>query len=560
MNPNLFPERPENLEALSVEELTEALAEFHAAASAVTNRTADTGDLTMPQIVEQFEAARDTIVALKERLSALSAADESFESRLAELGAEVGVAATAEEPEDEDAEEQAEEPSEELAAEVEDAPEAAEVVPAEEVEALAAAASLPPLPPTPRRHAVPRQEPVQPAFTASAGIPKLQEGSRLDKMALAQAVQAIRERNTVVPEGVREDVVVASVDYKSFFPEDRVLRNDSADQAKIDAVHEEVLTAAGGICALPTPIYDLYSLGTTRRPVRDALAQFNAARGAVSVAPGLSIADIDDAVGVVTAANDALGGTFAAKGCQVVTCPTFAETAVQAIYKCLQFGNFNARTWPELVAAFNDAALVAHARRAENELLDGIDDNSTDATQTAVYGAASSLIYAIVTAAAGMRSRHRMDPDAQFRVLLPEWAKDLLLIDIANGQYGRFEQTRAGIAALLGRYGINPTFYLDSPSAGTSQVIGAQSAGALTKLPNSMQWFIYPEGSFLFLDGGTLDLGIVRDSTLNSTNDYQIFAETFEAVAFVGVESLKVTSTVCPDGRVAAPETTEITC
>lgn len=33
----------------------------------------------------------------------------------------------------------------------------------------------------------------------------------------------------------------------------------------------------------------------------------------------------------------------------------------------------------------------------------------------------------------------------------------------------------------------------------------------------------------VYIDGGVLDLGIVRDSTLNSTNDYHVFGETFEA-------------------------------
>ena len=79
----------------------------------------------------------------------------------------------------------------------------------------------------------------------------------------------------------------------------------------------------------------------------------------------------------------------------------------------------------------------------------------------------------------------------------------------------------------------------------------------LRNWPSDVHWYLYPEGSFLFLDGGTLDLGLVRDSTLNDTNDFQVFAETFEAVAFVGVESLAVTSTVCPNGesQIASDET-----
>lgn len=34
--------------------------------------------------------------------------------------------------------------------------------------------------------------------------------------------------------------------------------------------------------------------------------------------------------------------------------------------------------------------------------------------------------------------------------------------------------------------------------------------------------------TFIHLDGGKLDLGIVRDSVVNSSSDYEVFAEVFE--------------------------------
>ncbi len=64
-----------------------------------------------------------------------------------------------------------------------------------------------------------------------------------------------------------------------------------------------------------------------------------------------------------------------------------------------------------------------------------------------------------------------------------------------------------------------------------------------------MHWFLFHEGAFVFLDGGMLDLGVVRDSTLNATNDFETFAETFEAAAFRGVESLWVASPICVNGE-----------
>lgn len=43
------------------------------------------------------------------------------------------------------------------------------------------------------------------------------------------------------------------------------------------------------------------------------------------------------------------------------------------------------------------------------------------------------------------------------------------------------------------------------------------------------------DSTFIHLDGGTLDLGVVRDSTLNATNDFQVFGEVFEGSGYLGV-------------------------
>lgn len=42
---------------------------------------------------------------------------------------------------------------------------------------------------------------------------------------------------------------------------------------------------------------------------------------------------------------------------------------------------------------------------------------------------------------------------------------------------------------------------------------------------------MWQQGGVYFIDGGTLDFGIVRDSTLNSTNDFQVFGESFRVAA-----------------------------
>jgi hypothetical protein len=104
------------------------------------------------------------------------------------------------------------------------------------------------------------------------------------------------------------------------------------------------------------------------------------------------------------------------------------------------------------------------------------------------------------------------------------------------------------IDAYIASRGINMTWHLDD-----SNMSGAQSgSAALNEFYDTFTWYIFAEGTFLFLDGGTLDLGIIRDSTLVGTNDYKMFVETFEGVAKVGVESLKVVSTINVNGVAAA--------
>jgi hypothetical protein len=585
----LFPGLPENFEQLDGEALQGLLKDYRAVGRRILDRDPELlGDMSRAAALEQFKAGSDEITTITERLEVLGQADTQFEESLLELAAKSGIEPTAEgdddtegddteggdaEGGDESAEGGAEaEVTAEAPAEGAEAP--AEPV-AEEVvaeEPVLAAGELPakrkPKPalpaPTQDREPLPAA-PTGAAIVASAGISGIREGEELDRMGLARAIMARRGSSVSTPQGVEEKAIVASINYGELFPEERILRGVETDQEKIDRiVSPEALVASGGLCAPVTPYYDLMNISTTSRPVRDALAGFIASRGGLRFAAVPVLTDVETsgdngAVGIRTAAQDAAGGTNAEKSCQIVACPPFEEALLSMIYHCVQFGNLNSRAWPEQIAQFNDLVRAAHARVAETALIDGIASYSTAVTAAATYGATSTLLNGILQAAAGMRSRHRMDPNARLRVLMPAWAADLLVADLVNSQFHRFEYSVAGVEQLLESLArVTISFYLDSPT-GEGQIFPAQGTGPLQKFPTSVVWYIYPEGSFLFLDGGTLELGIVRDSTLNNTNDYRIFGESFEQVAFVGPESLEVESTVCPTGTTGGTATA-ITC
>lgn len=596
MDNTLFPGLPENFEALDAEKLQELLTEYRSVAKRIFDRDPELlGDMSRAEALEAFKAGKADIDTITERLELLGQADTEFEDALKELAEGSGVSTEepteGEEPEDgEDgavttepevtAEAPAEEPvAEEPAEPVEEAPaepvaettEAPAEAPAEPV--LAAAGALPakrkPKPrlpePTPERAPLPQK--VGAAIIASAGVAGTDAGAELDRIGLAEAMVRARMSAVATPAGHEEKAPIARISYADLFPEERILRGNDQDQAKIqNVVGPEALVASGGLCAPVTPYYELMNVATTSRPVRDALAGFVASRGGLRFAAVPTLADValdadgaDGAVGIRTAAQDAAGGTTAEKSCQIVACPPFEEALLSMIYHCVQFGNLNSRAFPEQVAQFNDLVMAAHARVAEEALLDGIASYSTAVTDAGTYGATSTLLNAILKAAAGMRSRHRMDPNARLRVLMPAWAADLLVADLVNSQFTRFEYSVAGVEQLLESLArVTISFYLDTPT-GEAQIFPAQGTGALEDFPTTVVWYIYPEGSFLFLDGGTLELGIVRDSTLNNTNDYRIFGESFEQVAFVGPESLEVESTVCPTGETGGTATA-ITC
>ena len=194
------------------------------------------------------------------------------------------------------------------------------------------------------------------------------------------------------------------------------------------------------------------------------------------------------------------------------------------------------------------------------ERIKALSVNVTNGVET--LGALIYLVDAIVKAKFGIAGRFRMPANARFRALLPAYTLDLLLLDTIQTQFDRF-RSRGDIDAYLRSVGIDPIYYIDGNfAAGDDQLPDAtQAAGALDGFPNTVQWAIFPDGAFLGIDAGSLELGIVRDSTLNSTNDFQVFGERFRNLVRLAPaqSALWVTTDWCPSGQFP-PAGTARTC
>jgi chemotaxis protein histidine kinase CheA len=389
------------------------------------------------------------------------------------------------------------------------------------------------------------------AITAGADIPGYTAGSTINDMnevasAMEKRIHSLRRVNG----GDGEQHIVASITTQ--YPEERTLSTDAlSNAAKIDAViGQDALVASGGHAAPFEVKYDIFSQGsTTVRPVRDALPRFQADRGGIRFVtpPSFASGDYADAVGVWTAAVDA-DPQSATKTSYTVTAAGENTVSTDAVTLQLQFGNLMTRAYPELIARHNELALVQHAREAEANLLSKIGNLSTAVTTSSLIGFGRDFLVQIRRAAVAYRSRHRIDPKTTLKAIIPSWVYDAIAADLTLAMPG--DNTLAVSESEINGY--LATVNVDLVASLDQNVFGAQGAGSLLEFPDSFSWFLFAEGTFLFLDGGTLDLGIIRDSSLVGTNDYKMFTETFENVAKVGIEALKITSTISINGVAAA--------
>jgi len=391
------------------------------------------------------------------------------------------------------------------------------------------------------------------AITAGADIPGYTAGSTMTDMSVvASAMEKRLHSLRRVNGGDGEQHIVASI--STMYPESRTLSTNAESNAiKInDVVGPEALVASGGHATPFEVKYDVFGFGSDVRPVRDSLPRFQADRGGIRFITPPQLKDYTGATGVWTVANDiaavAPNSGALAKASLTVTGAQELTAQTDAVTLQLQFGNLFSRAYPELLARHNELGLIQHARESEKNLLTKIGAASTAVTTTNLLGFGRDFLVQVKRASTAYRSRHRIPLDTNLKAIIPSWVYDAISADLTLAMPG--DSTMGlGESEINGYLSVSNVTLTSSPDL---NVFGVQSTGALLEFPDTFTWYLFSEGSFLFLDGGTLDIGIIRDSSLVGTNDYKMFVESFEGLAFVGIESLAITSTINVNGAAAA--------
>ena len=404
--------------------------------------------------------------------------------------------------------------------------------------------------------ATPRRSVVASAMSAAGG-------SLDNPVAVAESFSRALRAADGAP-GVVAEVLTSK--WSDGWPSDRVLTgNDLDDLAVVEGtVSPAALVASGGICNPVNVDYAVPVFGDAARPLADGLPSFLATRGGLRFSTPPTLTTTAGATAVWTQAMDAGSpGNALTKAILTVGCPTETEVFVDAIPTRLRLGNMMGRFSPEWVAAVISTAGVAAARTAEQHLLGQISTYSTVVSSGQLLGATRDLLGTVDLASAAYRYRSRIPDTTVLRAVLPAWAKGMMRADLARqlatdnstGDGGALAVTDQQLDDWLAVRGVKPIWMADGITV--AQGFGVQSTNAvLLDWPHSLTWWLYAEGSFIRLDGGRLDLGVVRDSTLDASNNYEMFLEGFEAVAFRGTESLQVISSLRPNGESAATAST----
>lgn len=396
--------------------------------------------------------------------------------------------------------------------------------------------------------------------------------------AMANRLQALRASSAG---GDGEQVSVVKM-VASGVPEERHVRESDhwgRNTAKFDAVASPgAIVAAGGLCAPLAIDYSYQAIGVQGRPIRDSLPAFQAERGGIQFRPDISpVTNTSNtgprsATGIWTNQNDV--DAYAAsnpprKAVWIVDCPDTATAQVEAITLQLEFSNVTSRFDPETVQANQHAALVWHDRFAENNLLAKLQAASKVMTSEQVLGATRDVLVTLDRAQSYYRSVHRLGDNISLRAILPFWVRHMLRADLTRAMSMTPTEglaiTDEQIDSFLRSRGLNPVWHLDGKDTDTAAVTGppaipaipaqqytlASVGASVPKHPTTIDMLLHAEGHFTFLDGGTLDLGIVRDSALIDRNRYRQFTETWEGVAARGVEALRLLASVAPTGESA---------
>ncbi len=390
-------------------------------------------------------------------------------------------------------------------------------------------------------------------FAASSDIPGTPHASKLPSMRdLAKAVHEKASTLGVSRSGTTNANMVASMqrDFRHQLSMDST--PEQVDAVLREACDVEELVAAGGWCAPSEVSYDFYNIvcedGMLDLPSVGVLN-----RGGFRWPTSPTFADVlaasPDGLWTWTETDDQAAVTGSpTKDCVRIPCPSFEEIRLVCEGLCMTAGNLTAWAYPENIANYLRLLMAARAHLTNARIIGILQAASTAVTIGGPTGGFyGDFMNAAAFEAEDYRARFAMCSGSVIEAIWPEWTIAALMSDYARRTgVDNPVRLRGQLISDLDDRGVRAQFIQDY-QVRTANKPGASTAP--TTWPTTVEGMMYAPGTFVRGQGMNLNLGVVRDSTLNATNDHTAaWMEDCYAVAKVGHLSRKITVNVCVAG------------
>lgn len=382
-------------------------------------------------------------------------------------------------------------------------------------------------------------------------VPNFSAGSPLDD--LDRLTEAVHRRAKMLgnPSG---QVSVATI--RKEYP--IVLDREAAPEKIWDimrrAADPQNLVAAGGWCAPSSIIYDFFNIACDDG-ILD-VPTVGIERGGIRFPVSPSISDALSNIWLWTESDDISAATGGGqKPCVRVPCPTFNEERLDCHGLCITAGNLTESAYPEVIRNYLRLVMSAHRHVINQRIIADIVSQSTSVSIPATGSSnpiTAGLLGAVDLQAVDYREKYRMCEGDILEVVLPRWSKGAMRSDLAR---------RTGVENFLAVSDAQLNSYFDERNVRVQyvtdwQVGSAGLPGQVTPInnwPSSVDFLIMAAGTYVVGNGLDLELGVVRDSVLNSKNDHTAaWTEECKLVAKIGHESRKVTVPFCVNGTTGA--------
>lgn len=225
---------------------------------------------------------------------------------------------------------------------------------------------------------------------------------------------------------------------------------------------------------------------------------------------------------------------------------------------CLTAGLLQSRGYPEMIARTMRGALIGHEHRVNANVIQQMINGGTATTghtgSTAVSmvanqaGATAPVLSAIELQAEHMKHLHRMSRNTTLEAVFPYWVRGAIRADLSRRLgVDMLSVPDSRIDSWFRERGIAPQFVYDW------QDIATTAASGFNAWPTTVQFLLYPAGTWVKGTSAIISLDTIYDSALLGTNDYTaLFTEEGYSTIKMCHDSRVITTSICPDGATHA--------